>query len=60
MRLLNGMVFGLGLGLLTTSAAGLVGQYDEIIYIIGTVLLLLETGRLISTTLHFKKQQDQT
>jgi len=47
MRLLNGLVFGLGIGCLTTIFTGAAGEYTMAVGFTGAALVLAESCRLI-------------
>lgn len=48
MRLVNGLVFGSGMGLLTIGGLGLGNDHTTAIISIGTLLILTEAARLLT------------
>ncbi|NOZ42637.1 MAG: hypothetical protein GXP02_05660 [Alphaproteobacteria bacterium] len=47
-RLVNGLIFGLGLGLITTAADGLAGGHNISVYVLGTALLFTSVAWVLS------------
>lgn len=50
MRLLNGVVFGIGIGLVTTGILEMANEHSTMAYALGAMLILAETGRLLYFT----------
>ena len=47
MRLLHGLIFGAGLGLITAAAGGMAGEHTFILYLGGAALLATEAVRVL-------------
>ena len=52
MRLINGLVFGSGMGLLTIGAFGLGNEHTAAIVTLGSLLILIEAVRILAHARH--------
>ncbi|WP_165776997.1 hypothetical protein [Paremcibacter congregatus] len=48
MRLINGLIFGAGLGLITASASGLAQQYAIPVFMAGAIVILGDIALMLS------------
>lgn len=54
MRLLNGLIFGTGLGLITAAAGNIAEGYTILLYLGGAALLTIEIVRFLPRTKNYK------